>query len=300
MLPEQFAVKGLAARVRSMQLDHGPRRIILLLDRSGSMKQSRSHGGWQWAVHLAKEFLAQLHPGDQVSLHIFSTRSAQITGFTADFASVQREVEALTPPESSESKKQTGYQTLLYESLPKLLQAFDGEPQFGDSILIISDGGFQEGTNEIHRSLAESGVRVFLLLCSLPEVSISAYDHPGALTVLQYRIRGGDIPSALRSQFQYGVSLVRETGGDVFDPWKDVHVLAGGYEDFSIDDLFPRVSRVAYSVIKRVYRFELLLDAPLDQSKHFEIQFLNGQGKPEKDVYLLYPQYLGRVKSGAH
>jgi hypothetical protein len=79
-----------------------------------------------------------------------------------------------------------------------------------------------------------------------------------------------------------------------------VHVLAGGYEDFSIDDLFPRVSHVAYLVIKRVYRFELLLDAPLDQSKHFEIQFLNGQGKPEKDVYLLYPQYLGRVKSGAH
>ena len=290
--PEQFVVKGMPAIVRSIEVDRGPRRIILLLDRSISMNQNRTAGGWQWAVRLAKAFLALMEREDQVSLNIFASKLVPVTTFTSDFAAVAKEIDALAPPNSEEARKGSGWATHLYDVLPSLLQSFGGDFRFGDSILIISDGIFPTGSQKIHQTLADSGVRVFLIFSTLPDIYSREYKFGELVKVGQFR------PLTVSGEYEHGSSLIWETGGGIFDPWKDVLVHPGGFGEYSNEVLFPQTVRAAYQVLKNLYRFEIQLDAAIEQYKHFDIQLKDEQGKIVKDFLVVHPRYLGPVHAG--
>lgn len=174
--PEQLRIKGTQATVRRLGLNSSPRRIILLLDMSGSMAGDRQDKDrWQHALQMAKAFVSRLQPDDRIALHVFAKKRAAVIGYTQDFGTVVRQIDALPTPGTKRAKSAYGDTTRLPDALAEIL-ATDKELAFGDAIVLISDAE-QFVTEKIELSkltpeLVGRGIRVFLLRIALPWISV--------------------------------------------------------------------------------------------------------------------------------
>jgi hypothetical protein len=92
---EQIAIDGLAATVHHMELDIAPRRILLLLDTSGSMGNFGSLS-WSNVAKFAIRFALQRNGEDSIGLDTFAEKDEVHLSFTTDSQSVVKHIEAIT------------------------------------------------------------------------------------------------------------------------------------------------------------------------------------------------------------
>lgn len=268
---QNLRIKGIKATVKNITFDASPRRVILLLDVSGSMGGELAPSAWDNARELAKAFLKQASPQDWIALDVFAEREKEIVPFTHDFASIRAAIESLPRPDSKQANHVYGDMTFAGDAIAAILYKPNQTMGFGDSIVFFSDGrltGYDAAKSKLSLDsicpeLERMDMRVFLALASNK-------------TAIQLRLDEMDpnFPNF------YAVSdakrLVAITGGATFEP------------------MMPPAERMAalYRVIQGTYRTELQLEESLPKKKRLHLTLVNEKGKAIHNIILFYPEDL--------
>jgi len=182
--------------IKSVQRESRPRRIVILLDASGSMGENSTFVPWQQALDSAV-LLAKLSEGRaQLALLIFNNKILQEIPFSADSGQVLRRLTDLQK-DLDFAKHEVRGSTRLKDTMNHALQLL-GEPSSADVLYLSTDGEDTDShisTVDMKKRILASGVRIFL--------SLPVRNAP-------YRNRTPDELNAVDDM----VSLVQNSGGD--------------------------------------------------------------------------------------
>ena len=174
--------------ILSVNRDAGPRRIVIALDASGSMRDV-------WRLELfAAEGLLNSDRDSSFALLTFSTQIDRRIDFTQDRKKLLKDLAELEVPSNGNPKGMTALRDGLAAAVD-LLQPV----QSGDAVFLVSDGGdnaSQLKDSPLKDALVRSGVRLFAL--------ITGEDFRGSRSITNEEIGG---PEWVRG-------LVAATGGD--------------------------------------------------------------------------------------
>ena len=152
-------VDGKKAQVLSLSLDIQPRRVVVMLDSSGSLEVSTQQS--RWGIGLpAAAYAANVIPASASSELV--TFSDKLQRESSDFESrkvVQARIVDLV-------KKHPKGRTSLFNSVHQVLTEFK-ELQRGDAIYLVTDGGDNNSrisSAEVLEELINRGIRVFVFL----------------------------------------------------------------------------------------------------------------------------------------
>lgn len=187
---------GQIVPIEGIHKETRPRRIVILLDASGSMSDESTFRPWRQALDSAS-LLARLSEGRaQVALVIFNDKIVEEIGFSQDNSRVAKRLVELQN-DSQFAKSQIRGRTRLYDTLNRGLELLS-KPTSADLIYLASDG---EDTNSrisassIEQRIVGSGVRIFV---SLP------------LRIAVYRNRTPEEGNSLQRISE----IIRNSGGD--------------------------------------------------------------------------------------
>ena len=267
--PQNVRIKGTDASVRNVTLDTGPRRIVLLLDMSGSMgetiDENKQITTWDYTKDTARLFLKTIFSQDSVALDVFADKERQVVPFTHDFTLIRGAIDALPKPR--------GF-TFAGNALQAALRDFGQTVGFGDSIVFFSDGQFQGDASR--RSLESQtvgvgrcDVRVFLIF---PMTTHFDSALPGLMP---------DIGSV--------INFVDATGGFSFAPKRFPDDWLAG--EIIRSDPFQRIAALR-NAIHGTYRLELQLVQPLRRKQKLQVEIMDDRKKAMHGVYVLYPHIL--------
>lgn len=265
---DQIRVRGVEADWH-LTFDDGPRRILVLLDVSGSMEEISR---WKRARTFVRTFLGFLEPEDEIALHVFAERHQVVVPFTRQSEAITVALDSLPRPGSRQSKVRFGDDTALADAL---LAAAGTSLHFGDSILLVSDMIGQDSSDArpetIAVKLVDDGIRLFYFNIYRPGEPLYAppFDNP-ALKLVEGT--GG-------KYFSQWHSPVRAT----FNPIESPHYL---YDDF------PAVARKTYIAIKYIYRLELHLREPLKKKRKLRVEARDKRVKKQFKLEFFYPKVL--------
>ena len=122
-----------------------PRRVVVVLDMSGSMGPDEKTGKWQVALEIVNAFLTQTRLDTPIAMVVFSGQVDQFFDFRPGRAAAI--AQWLNSPRQTNIKSESG--TALYDAIVAGLKLLD-PPQLGDTVYAITDGG----DNHSHNSQA--------------------------------------------------------------------------------------------------------------------------------------------------
>lgn len=280
-------VRSRGLKVGSFSPDAGPRRIVLLFDVSGSMGVSNGRVTLlQAAVHTAELFLDRVSSLDSISVHVFADKDQEVVPFTHDFGAIRASITNLPKPGTDESKKKYGSRTDLDNSLNHILTLLSEHPQFGDTIIIFSDGLFPR-PGEVD--------------------TLSYYDQPNYLLRLAPRLGmlGVRVFFSLAGNVEgapplHGIeSFIGATGGESFELHKSGGLYLGmsdAYDRpeapvFRSESLGQRALALC-AAIQDTYRAELQPTNPLEKPIRLHLDVLDERGKVLHNVAVLSPEFV--------
>jgi hypothetical protein len=161
--PADFQAKfrGKPAKILSIVRDERPRRIVILLDTSGSMVGEPRGSKWEIARAIAA-YLVDAHlPNTSLALLFFSDQVHEQIGFSDGSPAAAKRLLDISA-NSDYVKKNVLGTTALYDAVLAALHLLDA-PGFSDSIYLISDGGDNKSRSnkrDVGRALVSSGVRL--------------------------------------------------------------------------------------------------------------------------------------------
>lgn len=256
-------VNGVNAQIKDFSLDTSPRRIVLLLDASGSMGISNGMVTlWQAAVHSAGLFLNTAVPADWFSVHVFAERDKEIAPFTDDLGAVRSAIRRL--PGTIQGAKSLYGATNVGKALNSALYTLADRPGFGDAIIIFSDGRFP-------RSDAGDILSYF----DEPQYLEDLRSKLGARGIRVFFVLAGDV---LWTPPLYGVELfMAETGGESFEFTRSDDSGVGLGEEAIYSHPEPPIYR-SNSLQKRA----AVLCGAIQNTYRLELQFNRALAKPER------------------
>lgn len=216
-------------QIRSLSPDNHARRIVLMVDSSGSMEASEQKRGWGVALPAAAYAVDVVPASASVALVTFSDKLQQESGDFENPKMVGARVLDL-------KRRQPHGRTRLFDSIHQALIDFT-ELRSGDAIYVVTDGGDNKSRIsqvKLSQELIVRGIRVFVFLVKRLNQPQSEEERIGA------------------SQME---DLAEFTGGDVV-PISGVEI-AGAYRA-QLDKLAPHI----VSEVENVYRAELGISAP--------------------------------------
>jgi hypothetical protein len=252
-----------------------PRRIVVLLDMSGSMAGETPNNRKWWIAREAVEDLLEETPADvKVALLTFSSQAHDVFDFSQSRSSVATWLKD-EPRRQAEIKGRTA----LYDSVlaaTKLLEP----TRPGDAVYAITDGwdnNSHTSETDTQKILLQSRIRLFVFLFAQP---------------LPFAPEGS-VPPVMR--------LARATGGFVFGV-SGHHGAAGSQGLPSWDSTFdynePTRERIRLSTralnIQVNGFYTLHLDGPptAAQSSKVSLEVVDASGKAKKDVAWTCPEAL--------
>src|SRR5215813_13328595 len=155
------------------------RRILFLLDASGSMEKSK------FVKDVLEALLQQIPPGSSLAYGSFSDSVHLSDGFTTRQDEIRK---ALDQFQASEIKGKTA----LFDALDQGLKLFQ-QPTPGDSILLISDGGENHSTvqkKQLEKELHESRIRLFAIV-PIHDMHIAIEEELGPRSLLEWTEKTG-------------------------------------------------------------------------------------------------------------
>lgn len=150
---------GKPAPILSLSLNEQPRRVLVMIDTSGSMEASPGERKLGFVLPVAG-FAAAALPSDSTALLL--TFGDKLVPESDDFETRQQVEQRILEL----SKKEPKGRTALLDSIDQALAVF-GDPQFGDSIYLVTDGGDNHSKtsySKLREKLILRGVRVFVFL----------------------------------------------------------------------------------------------------------------------------------------
>jgi hypothetical protein len=171
-------------KILSVGRDNRPRRIVIMLDTSGSMLGDPPERKWQLAQFVAAHIAKAKLPNTSLALLLFSDQVNQEVDFSEGDSAVERrllEIEA----DANFAKKQLRGKTALRDAVLSALRLL-GDPGYANSIYIITDGGDNESRNrfqQVRDDLVRSGVRLYVTL--LTSVRLMPDEQSGLIEVAE-------------------------------------------------------------------------------------------------------------------
>ena len=256
--------RGKPVRVLSATRDLGPRRVVVLLDASGSMLD----GGAKWplARRAVGDILNALPAKNQITLLVFAAKVDAVVGFSEGRQAIADKIAALEAGRKAFPKgsRNTALLDAMLQGLSLLQPA-----QQGDVIYLISDGGDNASRAEpdkLERELLATGVRLFALGFVDPSGNRS-------------RTRDELIGSSLLHDF------AEDTGGALL-------ILEGySFEGKREAELNLSLRRL-YSQMTEFYRLEVALAEPIDKPGRWKLKLVDDDGKEVKPWHPAYQSVL--------
>ncbi|MGH9891141.1 MAG: vWA domain-containing protein [bacterium] len=260
--------RGKAVRIVSAEWDAGPRRVVILLDRSGSMEW----GNKQLIARKAAEDLVFYGPVEnQVALIWFSTKPDEIVPLKAGRQHVVDRLAEAMKGKTVPAEGRTALLDALMEGLRLLEPA-----QFGDALYVVTDAGENASRSrdrEVREAILCSGVRVYFLLFLDPDRSVRGAEYA----------RGPGLAE----------ELSKETGGFSLVPEVLRYGSLGRFQ-LSPEELseLGKAVRWLYELMAGYYRVEVELPEEVDKTRGWELEVVGSDGKKMKGVRVVYPRKL--------
>ena len=252
--------RGQPLKVRVGAATSAPRRVVILVDLSGSIGRNSAV-----ARLLAGNLAVSAQPGKlRVALVLFSDRIIDSVDFNHPPEDVVRKLDNL--PEAQG-------RTAMFDAL-RIAGGLFGEPFPGDSVYLISDGADNSSrTNPavIRREFIERGIRIF-----------------------SFHLEGNKyFPTEEEMhQFPLLVDLAEWTGGAVLNLDVEPSEANRARLQSSLQKLYQRMTDF--------YELQLELPAePTRKPQRWNVEVVDGQGKKRKDVRVIYPHDLAPCSSPA-
>jgi hypothetical protein len=246
-----------------------PRRVVVLLDVSGSMS-----GKWQVARAAAWDLVAALLPGSRASLMTFSEKAEIETALSPDLKAIQ---DWLTH-EAARGFESFHGRTALYAAVQAAVALLEPiEP--GDAIYVITDGGenaSRMSESKVEDALRSKGVRLFGLI--IPS-RFFAQEGVGRLEFADLsKQSGGFVETLSLSDSEFREPAV--------------------YDERMQDQVWLRSRRLGLE-IEAFYSLTLKLPDNPVKAKPLDINVVDGRGRSRKDLLRAYPHKLSacRVES---
>ena len=269
----------------NLRFSEGPRRVVILMDISGSMFDHVGDSRWEVARDAAIELANAIPPGTMLSLLTFATNAEERAAMTSDRQQILASLSNLKP--NMEKKNGKG-RTALFDGLLAALKSLD-PPQVGDAIVVVTDGGKNASKtrySEIAKALrAQSGVRLFAcLLVNWP----TELDEAGREALVQ---------------------MVNDSGGGTMDitaPSAYPENMAYGrrptlvFND-QIKSLIKDSANALSSEISGFYLLTLKVPEGRSGSSGWKLELAGERGKRRDDITLAYPGHTDAIwKSPNH
>lgn len=178
---------GLASSPKAVYSE-GPRRVMVLLDASGSMRgpEAKRHPKWEIAHAGARSLLTSLPVGSAAGLMTFAGRVEMPVPLSADHRLAEEWLDNNTADQAVSVKGRTAMYGAI-EAAEKQLEP----TQPGDAIYIITDAGENASKvrgSDVEKSLVAAGIRLFafLLVSSGPRTE----EETEGTTELQHLVDG--------------------------------------------------------------------------------------------------------------
>jgi hypothetical protein len=251
----EVTVDGKRAQLVSLSVNSSPRRIIVMVDVSGSMLQWPHESDWGIGLRTAAFAIDSIPSTASAALLTFSDNLQRESDGFEDRQRIGRRVLELA------KRKPKGH-TALFDAIDQVLSLFEAQ-QPGDAIFLVSDGGDDKSkvsSTKLREKLIAHGVRVFVFLV------------PTGLAT----------PEEIEDQSQID-SLAEFTGGYAIRiPWSEIRGNEQGW-------LVKAATRISDQV-QAVYQMELdASGAVVGSARRMKVAFANR--KRDKKT-LAYPRQL--------
>jgi hypothetical protein len=274
-------------QVTSLNLDTGPRRIVLLLDTSGSMGiPNRKVTLLQAALHTAGLFLNRVPSFDLFSVYAFAEKQKKLVPITHDMGAIYAAISAFSSSDIEEHKKEYGARTDLMKAFTSVLAVLSDSPQFGDAMIIFSDGLFPR-----------SDEGDILTYYDQPDNLQRLTPRVGTLGVRVFFSLAGNVEG---TPPRHGVELfVGSTGGKSFELHDSGDVFYGldnpygrpGAPMYRSGSLEQRALALS-AAIQETYRVQLQFTKPLRRTARLHFDLMQEGGKSLHDVVVLSPAFV--------
>ncbi len=257
---------GFPVQILSVAHESRPRRIVILLDASGSMLRGMANS-LSVAVHMASYAPAN----SAVSLLTFGGRIVGRVDFAGGRQGVLQELENIRLGRTSKAYG-TG-RTALYDAILEAVKTL-GPSSEGDVIYAITDGGENASHNrhrEVDNALLGAHLRLFAFVLASPGAR-TPEEMSGPYTLREFVLNSG-------GNFAYAGPLGVEIDGEHPRPADDAAAM-----DVAL--------RRLYGQMTDVYRLEIKLAAPVDKLRSWKLELVERLGVNKKNLHLLYPHKL--------
>jgi hypothetical protein len=273
-------LRGHKVEILSVSVDTRPRHIVLLLDASGSMMGEQ----WETAKSLAEDLIRFAPPSASIAQMGFSETVLETEGFDQDQSALLRHLADLV--KVCEQPRKTR-RTALFDAVESARGAL-GVFEFGDVIFAVTDGDDNMSRTKpkrVEQDLVRAGVRLFSAL--VPRVRLFSALLPGEGLGTRTQI-----PAYTEGVIRL-LSMIEATGGDLLafpygaasEPYPYIKAKT---KDEATRVAFHRL----FEEVGEPYRLELKLPETLDKPTKWNLEVLDGKGKPNRQVEVHYPQQL--------
>jgi len=264
-------VRGHDVQILSAAVDSSPRRIVALLDVSGSMI---SGSGWRAEKSISEYLLRFAPPQASVAQMTFGERILDAVGFEQDGPELLR-LQSLLFKACEQGHH--GGRTALYDAIASARSAL-GMPKAGDVIFALTDGGDNHSHIDEYKvkdDLLSVGVRLFAAIIVTQQLSGRARSPEET-----------EGPVHLRD-------IVEATGGNGLDvpyagaerPFNQMHAKnSADAVNLALQRLFQQMGEF--------YRLEVVLPETVQKPMKWKLEVVDAGGRPMRGVEVHCPQEL--------
>lgn len=270
--------RGKPVEILSVNPDTRPRRIVIVADASGSMVEGEDRK-WGLVPAIAAQMFRLAPSYSRFALIVFSSEILLKLGFDQPMLVLTKALAAL-PDEPSKHLK-VPRKTALFDAMVTAAKELS-PPIAGDVIFVISDAGdnySKTHADELESTIIPRGIRIFVCI---PESELVAR------TRTPEEVYGPDTMK----------KLVRATGGNLysFNSWSSRRNSSRVYAEES--EQVSRMLSVFAQQMGQFDRLEIRLANPVDKPRDWKLEVVGENGKPRRDLTVLYPHKLMPCNAG--
>lgn len=273
----QARLRGKPTTILSLTEDSGPRRILILLDASGSMTAD-TEDKWRLALKAANNLVTNSSETPAFSLIIFTDKVQETLGFEQGRDSIAKRLKELSPGKKALPKK-TRPTTALWDAISAGADIL-GSSNSGDVIYAITDGG-DNASNEkealVERKLLDRGIRLFGFF----------FDE-----------RSSSDPDV--SNLTDTIGMADDTGGDAIAILPRM-AFSEPY-NFTKDELLrlDQSQQTLFGEIAHFYRLGLALSQNGEKPEDLLLSFSHPKDQKWRGIHLRYPHKISPCSTSAN
>jgi hypothetical protein len=251
-----------------------PRRIIVLLDMSGSMGGKRDTNKWRIAREAVEDLIAQTPPDVPIALLTFSDQVHDVFDFRESRSAIARWFRE-GPTEQTSLKGRTALHDAILVSL-RMLRPY----RSGDAAYVITDGGDNASHvsfDQTKTALRESGVRLYALL--FPEFFPTGEEIGGVDSLVKLAGDSGGFVFGISGRGALGVSFLPSWGA-VYD-----------YNDRTREKI-KIYTQALNSQVHGFYTVQVAVSLPQGKAAKVALEIVDAAGNTRKDVGYTFQREL--------